>query len=327
MVKGFLEALDFVGYDPVEYPEDEEDTMSTMSEVESVITSDQNQALADSQPRSPEVHLSSQDTEPDFSTLMEEVMMEDFGSEPITPQAYKPSARKGLFSTPISQSTVEFSSVSTSSSTFGYYYQPQSTSTTPSKRQTSHQTSSTSEPTVLQNFIEPNLSHAYSINHSTTNPDSSHRLATPYPAPHDILLSSRKMYASNIAKITLLKAQGVSEEQRRLPWTVFEDDQVIKYMLEIKDDPKIPKTEARFAEIAKRMEVDGFEPRSKTSIKNMWCRIGRGRSGFDERKGVRRDPKFVVNEWKAKDDSPRKRKGKKGEIVKGKTLPGGGVHV
>lgn len=157
-------------------------------------------------------------------------------------------------------------------------------------------------------FVEPDLNIAYAIDHATTNPDNSHRLATPYPAPQDILIASRSMYAANVARITQLKAQNVPEEQRRLPWTIFEDDQVIKYMLEVNNDPSIKKTEARFVEIARRMEADGLEPRSKISIKNMWCRIGRGRSGFDERKGVRRDPRFAVNKWKASDDSPKKRK-------------------
>ena len=64
------------------------------------------------------------------------------------------------------------------------------------------------------------------------------------------------------------------------------------------------------------MHSDGLEPRSKASIKNMWCRVGRGRSGFDERKGIRRDPRFAVNTWKARDDSPKKRKVTKG--MKGK---------
>lgn len=72
-------------------------------------------------------------------------------------------------------------------------------------------------------------------------------------------------------------------------------------MLEVSADPAVPKTEARFEEVGRRMEADGLARRSKTSIKNMWCRVGRGRSGFDERKGVRRDARFAVNGWRAKE--------------------------
>lgn len=159
----------------------------------------------------------------------------------------------------------------------------------------------------LQVFIEPDLNITYSINHTTTNPDTRHRLATPYPAPKDILLASRQRYSHVVAEARRLEALGIEERKRRVPWTIFEDDQVIKYMLEIRLDES-KKGEARFEEIARRMEADGLEPRSKTAIKNMWCRVGRGRSGYDERKGMRRDARFVVNKWKASEDSPRKRR-------------------
>ncbi|KAK5071130.1 hypothetical protein LTS08_000234 [Lithohypha guttulata] len=165
-------------------------------------------------------------------------------------------------------------------------------------------------PDELQDFVEPDFDLAYSIDHTTTNPDTKHRLAVPYPAPQSLLNASKRKYADNVRESHRLAAQGVPEKQRRIPWTIFEDDQVIKHMLEIKDDPTVPKTEARFEEVARRMENDGLEPRSKTAVKNMWCRVGRGRSGYDERKGVRRDARFAVNHWKAAADSPRKRTGK-----------------
>lgn len=208
-----------------------------------------------------------------------------------TPASFTPGrfATKGLFSTPSKPSK---SSISSRTSIF-----PANENAIP-----------LTQDKDLQAFIEPNLNITYSIDHGTTNPDTTHRLSVPYPAPKDILLSSRQRYAANVSEARRLKQLGMPEHQRRVPWTVFEDDQVIKYMLAIRNDDNIPKSEARFEEVSRRMEADGLEPRSKTAIKNMWCRVGRGRSGYDERKGMRRDARFVVNKWKADESSPRKRK-------------------
>jgi hypothetical protein len=67
-------------------------------------------------------------------------------------------------------------------------------------------------------------------------------------------------------------------------WTRAEEDSCIRHMLAIQQEDRI-QGEARFRETQRRMkEIDGFERSGATSIKNFWNRIGRERSGFDERK-------------------------------------------
>jgi len=150
-------------------------------------------------------------------------------------------------------------------------------------------------------FIAPNLALSYSIDHSKTNPSNDLRLKTPYPAPPDILSASHVKYISNIALANAKAAAGASDSSNRIPFTIYEDDQIIRHMLAVSKDASVPQTEERFAEVSRRLCGDGAGVyRSGTAIKNMWCRVGRGRSGFDERKGVRRSGMHVVNGWRAK---------------------------
>lgn len=165
------------------------------------------------------------------------------------------------------------------------------------------QTEGTSKP-----FIPPNLSLARSIDHSKTNPSNDIRLKTPYPAPADILSASHKRYLSNIAIANAKAAAGASDSSNRIPFTIYEDDKIIAHMLAVSKDTSVPRTEERFAEVSRRLCGGGGAVfRSGTAIKNMWCRVGRGRSGFDERKGVRRNTTHVVNGWRAKPGNEKKR--------------------
>lgn len=67
-------------------------------------------------------------------------------------------------------------------------------------------------------------------------------------------------------------------------WSREEEDSCIRHMLAIQEENRIH-GEARFRETQQRMkEIDGFERSGATAIKNFWNRIGRARSGFDERK-------------------------------------------
>lgn len=67
-------------------------------------------------------------------------------------------------------------------------------------------------------------------------------------------------------------------------WTFHEQDLAIEAMFMVRNDPTVPRTEKRFEKISRiLMERNGIE-RSKDSVKNMWNRIGRHRSKYDERK-------------------------------------------
>lgn len=157
-------------------------------------------------------------------------------------------------------------------------------------------------------FVTPNMNLVRSIDHAKSNPSNDLRLKCPYPAPDDILIASREKYFENINTHQQKVAAGASPESNRVPFTIFEDDAIIRHMLEVSNDPSIPATEQRFEVVSQRLAASGMQAfRSKTAIKNMWCRVGRGRSGYDERKGVRKDSAHVVNGWKAKPGSKRKR--------------------
>lgn len=157
-------------------------------------------------------------------------------------------------------------------------------------------------------FVPPNMKLVRSIDHSRTNPSNDLRLKCPYPAPADIFTASQAKYLDNVTVHNQKVAAGASPESNRIPFTIFEDDAIIRHMLDVSKNPDIPATEQRFEVVSQRLIADGMPAyRTKTAIKNMWCRVGRGRSGFDERKGVRKDSAHVVNGWKAKPGSKRKR--------------------
>ena len=175
----------------------------------------------------------------------------------------------------------------------------------------------TTTTAVPKPFITPNLPLARSIDHSKTNPSNTIRLRTPYPAPHDILIASHKKYKSNIAAANAKAQLGATDTSNRIPFTIYEDDQIIAHMLAVSQDSSVPQTEERFAEVSRRLCGDGSGVyRSGTAIKNMWCRVGRGRSGYDERKGVRRRGDHVVNGWRAKPGNEKRKSGGGGKRVK-----------
>ena len=92
-------------------------------------------------------------------------------------------------------------------------------------------------------------------------------LGVPYPTPDEKLQ----------AEVGMIRGNGHK-------WTFEEQDLAIGYMYNMRDDPNMPKTEERFHEVSRRMKQEYGYERSKNSVKNMWNRIGRHRSGFDERK-------------------------------------------
>lgn len=92
-------------------------------------------------------------------------------------------------------------------------------------------------------------------------------LSVPYPAPKKFLDREAGLH----------KGKGYK-------WTFEEQDLAIEYMYEMRDDPNMPKTEKRFEEVSHRLKEEHGIERSKDSVKNMWNRIGRQRSKYDERK-------------------------------------------
>ncbi|EXJ87110.1 hypothetical protein A1O3_04068 [Capronia epimyces CBS 606.96] len=87
----------------------------------------------------------------------------------------------------------------------------------------------------------------------------------PFPAPANLVAASR------------MEPEGKK-------WRLFEEEACIQHMVHIRDEGKI-KGEARFAEAQRRMaQIDGITKTGKFAVKNFWNRVGRARSGFDERK-------------------------------------------
>jgi len=133
-----------------------------------------------------------------------------------------------------------------------------------------------------------------SLDHSVKLPDSKTRVACPYPAPFDILAASQIKYQSLCHESAAKSGNG---NRDRVAFTIFEDDQIIRHMLAVRLDASIPETERRFEVVSQRMAKDPRTPvpRSKMALKNMWCRVGRARSGFDERKAGNQDLEKVAN--------------------------------
>ncbi|KAK6366286.1 hypothetical protein LTS17_010792 [Exophiala oligosperma] len=87
----------------------------------------------------------------------------------------------------------------------------------------------------------------------------------PYPAPERLVAASRS-------------------EPKGKKWRLFEEESCIRHMLSIRDEG-ILHGEDRFREAQRRMaHVDGIQKDAKYAVKNFWNRVGRARSGFDERK-------------------------------------------
>lgn len=149
-----------------------------------------------------------------------------------------------------------------------------------------------------------------SIDHSTQNPSNEIRAYCPYPAPPEILTASKTMVDKNMESFLEKQEAGRNPSTNRIPWTVYEDDLIIKTMLEIRTDATVPQTEARFDVCIERIDwkAHGLFPRTHQGIKNMWCRVGRTRSGYDERKGFNQKPEHNRNGWKAKPGNTRAEK-------------------
>lgn len=80
------------------------------------------------------------------------------------------------------------------------------------------------------------------------------------------------------------RAAAASRQTTSRKWSAEEEKSCIKHMTAVVDEGKV-QGEARFGETGKRMkEIDGFERTKATAIKNFWNRVGRARSGIDERK-------------------------------------------
>lgn len=141
-----------------------------------------------------------------------------------------------------------------------------------------------------------------SIDHSSTNPSSDVRAYCPYPAPPEILAASKVMVDKNMDNYLEKQDNGTAPQNNRVPWTIYEDDLIIKEMLKIRTDPTVPQTEKRFDVCIERIDwaAHSLFPRSHQAIKNMWCRVGRSRSGYDERKGFNQKAEHARNGWKGK---------------------------
>jgi hypothetical protein len=119
-------------------------------------------------------------------------------------------------------------------------------------------------------------------------------LNVPYPAP--------KQYLDREAGLN--KGKGYK-------WTFEEQDLAIEHMFVMRDDPTVPRTEKRFELVSRLfMEQYGIE-RSKDSVKNMWNRIGRQRSQYDERKNKSAPLATSQQGKQARMDQEAKRNGKR----------------
>lgn len=99
----------------------------------------------------------------------------------------------------------------------------------------------------------------------TTSPEDNETEFLPFPAPAELVSKSRK-------------------EPPGKKWRLFEEESCINHMIDIREEDVLT-GEARFAEAQRRMlQIDGIDKPGKFAIKNFWNRVGRARSGFDERK-------------------------------------------
>ncbi|KAK5468095.1 hypothetical protein LTS15_001068 [Exophiala xenobiotica] len=117
----------------------------------------------------------------------------------------------------------------------------------------------------------------------------------PYPAPANLVAASKK------------KPEGKK-------WRLFEEESCIRHMLDIRNENQL-QGEARFAEAQRRMaSMDGIKKDGKFAVKNFWNRVGRARSGFDERKNKKaplatsRQGKSATSSSSRAGSTPRKRK-------------------
>jgi hypothetical protein len=62
----------------------------------------------------------------------------------------------------------------------------------------------------------------------------------------------------------------------------FEEDRAIDHMLDVRDEDVLV-GDSRFREVSERLDAEGID-RGFFALKNFWNRVGRARSGFDERR-------------------------------------------
>jgi hypothetical protein len=143
----------------------------------------------------------------------------------------------------------------------------------------------------------PTSSSSNSGSSSTTTPITPPQSSPlqPYPAPANLVAASR------------LKPEGKK-------WRLFEEESCIRHMLDIRNENQL-QGEARFAEAQRRMaSMDGIKKDGKFAVKNFWNRVGRARSGFDERKNKKaplatsRQGKSATSSSSRAGSTPRKRK-------------------
>ncbi|KAI1626817.1 hypothetical protein EDD37DRAFT_620684 [Exophiala viscosa] len=101
----------------------------------------------------------------------------------------------------------------------------------------------------------------------------------PFPAPPALVAVSRT-------------------ERDRKRWRLFEEEACIRHMLDINNEGVL-KGESRFREAQRRMQVvDNIVKPGNFAVKNFWNRVGRARSGFDERKN-KKNPLSTSKQGKA----------------------------
>ncbi len=131
------------------------------------------------------------------------------------------------------------------------------------------------------------------------------------PQTYDVLLSSAyDQPAGQImaypAPRDMLDASENQAQNSKGSWRLFEEDQAIKHMLDVRDENRL-KGETRFKEVASRLQAEGID-RSMIAVKNYWNRTGRARSGFDERKNKTAPLATSKQGKKAKEENGKKRR-------------------
>lgn len=108
----------------------------------------------------------------------------------------------------------------------------------------------------------------------------------PFPAPANLVEASKK-------------------EPEGKKWRLFEEESCIGHMIDIRDEGYY-KGEERFKQAQLRMaSLDGINKGGQYSVKNFWNRVGRHRSGFDERKN-RKAPLATSQQTKGTKPAARK---------------------
>ncbi|KAK5199021.1 hypothetical protein LTR99_001060 [Exophiala xenobiotica] len=173
-----------------------------------------------------------------------------------------------------------------------------------------------SEEDGYQAGPEVNPTHAVKENATTNTPTSSSSnsgssstttpSATPITPPQSSPPQPYPARADDVAA-SRLKPEGKK-------WRLFEEESCIRHMLDIRNENQL-QGEARFAEAQRRMaSMDGIKKDGKFAVKNFWNRVGRARSGFDERKNKKaplatsRQGKSATSSSSRAGSTPRKRK-------------------